>query len=239
MNCPPATRRLVIATLHQVQRRSGNSAVDAVLPDGDANVSAMVGILAKASRVCQCTRLGEISEINIYTVSNLQYIACICSPTPLIPNRKVVSHMHNAEGVSSDDISSSSARVADSAVHPDSVGPGKAWGICTSVDLHDCIPDRIRDAKQIEAYVVQLCDLIEMKRYGACQVVNFGEGRVAGYSMVQLIETSLISGHFANDTNSAYLDIFSCKGYDPAVVEEFSKAFFGARRSSHRAMLRY
>ena len=60
-----------------------------------------------------------------------------------------------------------------------------------------------------------------------------------GYSMVQLIETSLISGHFANDTNSAYLDIFSCKGYEPAVVEEFSKAFFGARRSSHRAMLRY
>ena len=147
--------------------------------------------------------------------------------------------MHNSEGVTSDDISSSSTRVADSAVHPDAVGPGKAWGICTSVDLHDCVPDRIRDAQQIEAYVVQLCELIEMKRYGACQVVNFGEGRVAGYSMVQLIETSLISGHFANDTNSAYLDIFSCKGYDPAVVEEFSKAFFGARRSSHRAMLRY
>jgi hypothetical protein len=69
--------------------------------------------------------------------------------------------------------------------------------------------------------------------------VHFGEGRVAGYSMVQLIETSLISGHFANDTNSAYLDIFSCKGYDPAVVEEFSKAFFGARRSRHHALLRY
>lgn len=147
--------------------------------------------------------------------------------------------MQNAEGATSDDISSPSARFADSAIHPDSVGPGKAWGICTSVDLHDCDPDRIRDAKQIEAYVVQLCELIEMKRYGSCQIVNFGEGRVAGYSMVQLIETSLISGHFANDTNSAYLDIFSCKGYDPAVVEEFSKSFFSARRSSHRAMLRY
>jgi hypothetical protein len=81
--------------------------------------------------------------------------------------------------------------------------------------------------------------LIGMTRYGACQVVHFGEGRVAGYSMVQLIQTSLISGHFANDTNSAYLDIFSCKGYDPAVVEEFSKTFFGARRSTHTALLRY
>ncbi len=147
--------------------------------------------------------------------------------------------MQPAEGATSDDISSISPRLADAAVHPDSVGPGKAWGICTSVDLHNCAPDRIRDSKQIEAYVVQLCDLIQMKRYGACQIVHFGEGHVAGFSMVQLIETSLISGHFANDTNSAYLDIFSCKGYDPAVVEEFSKAFFGARRSSHRAMLRY
>ena len=78
-----------------------------------------------------------------------------------------------------------------------------------------------------------------MTRYGACQVVHVGEGRVAGYSMVQLIQTSLISGHFANDTNSAYLDIFSCKGYDPAVVEEFSKTFFGAGRSTHTALLRY
>lgn len=239
MNWPPATRRLVIATLHQVQSRSGTSAVSVGWVDGGTETSVIVGILAKAPRVCQSARSGENSEINIYRVWNVQYSASRCFITPTIPNRKVVSHMHNTEGVTSDDISSSSARVADSAVHPDSVGPGKAWGICTSVDLHDCIPERIRDAKQIEAYVVQLCELIEMKRFGACQIVNFGEGRVAGYSMVQLIETSLISGHFANDTNSAYLDIFSCKGYDPAVVEEFSKAFFGARRSSHRAMLRY
>jgi S-adenosylmethionine/arginine decarboxylase-like enzyme len=148
--------------------------------------------------------------------------------------------MHNAESTdSSDDIASSSARLAPPTNRMESVGSGKAWGILTSVDLQDCDSHLIRDAKQIEAYVVQLCELIGMKRYGACQLVHFGEGRVAGYSMVQLIETSLISGHFANDTNSAYLDIFSCKGYDPAVVEEFSKNFFGARRSTHSALLRY
>ncbi|MCP9474098.1 MAG: S-adenosylmethionine decarboxylase [Nitrospira sp.] len=121
----------------------------------------------------------------------------------------------------------------------DMVGEGKAWGLCTAVDLQDCRPDLIRDAEHIKRYVVELCDLIGMKRYGDCQVVDFGEGRVAGYSMVQLISTSLISGHFANDTNNAYLDIFSCKGYDPAVVESFSKQFFGARRSSATATLRY
>ena len=119
------------------------------------------------------------------------------------------------------------------------IGPGKAWGLSTSVDLQDCHAATIQDRKQIEAYVVALCDLIGMKRYGECQIVHFGEGRVAGYSMMQLIETSLISGHFANDTNRAYLDIFSCKGYDPKIVEAFSKQFFGAQTSVSTMTLRY
>jgi S-adenosylmethionine/arginine decarboxylase-like enzyme len=46
--------------------------------------------------------------------------------------------------------------------------------------------------------------------------------------MIQLIETSLISGHFANLTNSAYIDIFSCKAYDPDTVAEFTRKFFQA-----------
>jgi S-adenosylmethionine decarboxylase len=121
----------------------------------------------------------------------------------------------------------------------DMVGSGKAWGLCTAVDLHDCNPELIRDAEYIKRYVVELCELIGMKRFGECQVVDFGDGPVAGYSMVQLISTSLISGHFANATNHAYLDIFSCKGYDPAVVESFSKEFFGARHSVATATLRY
>jgi len=121
----------------------------------------------------------------------------------------------------------------------DMVGEGKAWGLCAAVDLQDCDPDLIRNADHIRRYVVELCDLIGMKRFGECQVVDFGQGRVAGYSMVQLISTSLISGHFANDTNNAYLDIFSCKGYDPQVVETFSKDFFGARRSTATVTLRY
>jgi S-adenosylmethionine/arginine decarboxylase-like enzyme len=119
------------------------------------------------------------------------------------------------------------------------IGEGKAWGLSTAVDLQDCRPDTIRDPEHIKAYVMALCELIGMNRYGDCQIVHFGEGRVAGYSMIQLIETSLISGHFANETNRAYLDIFSCKGYDPAVVEAFSKRFFGARTSTSSVTLRY
>ena len=103
------------------------------------------------------------------------------------------------------------------------------WGILTSLDLYSCNSGTIRSAERIRQYVVELCELISMKRFGECQVVHFGEEeRVAGYSMVQLIETSLISGHFANLTNNAYIDIFSCKPYDPHRVGGFSRKYFEA-----------
>lgn len=102
------------------------------------------------------------------------------------------------------------------------------WGLLTSLDIHGCNPETIRSAVAIRQYVIELVDLIGMKRYGECHVVHFGEDeRVAGYSAVQLIETSLISGHFANASNAAYIDVFSCAPYDPEVVREFTQTFFG------------
>lgn len=114
-----------------------------------------------------------------------------------------------------------------------------AWGLLASMDLHDCDPKLIRDAKAIERFVVELCERIKMKRFGECTVVNFGEDeKVAGYSMVQLIETSCISAHFANQTNATYLDIFSCKYYDPYEAAEFAKKFFKAKNYNMTYTLR-
>ena len=114
-----------------------------------------------------------------------------------------------------------------------------AWGIASSFDIYDCDPETIRNAERIQEFVVELCDLIEMRRFGETIIVNFGEDeRVAGYSMVQLIETSLISAHFANMTNAVYLDVFSCKAYDPEVVADFAKRFFAGSRCVKHSNLR-
>jgi S-adenosylmethionine/arginine decarboxylase-like enzyme len=114
-----------------------------------------------------------------------------------------------------------------------------AWGIASSVDVYNCNPDTIRDADAIRRFVAELCDLIEMKRFGETQVVHFGEDeRVAGFSMVQLIETSLISGHFANQSNAVYLDVFSCKPYLPEMVQEFAEKFFEGTHSHLNFTLR-
>lgn len=113
------------------------------------------------------------------------------------------------------------------------------WGICLALDLKDCDLDLIRSEEKIKQFVVELCNLIDMKRFGETVVVNFGEDpRVSGFSMTQLIETSLISGHFANQTNAAYIDIFSCKFYPPFKATEFAKEFFKAKSVNQTVFFR-
>lgn len=115
----------------------------------------------------------------------------------------------------------------------------KVWGIASSIDVYDCNPDLIRDADAIRRFVAELCELIEMKRFGETQIVHFGEDEVvAGFSMTQLIETSLISGHFANLSNAVYLDVFSCKPYDPETAQAFAEEFFQGDRSTLQVNLR-
>ncbi|RXE56728.1 S-adenosylmethionine decarboxylase [Methanoculleus taiwanensis] len=115
----------------------------------------------------------------------------------------------------------------------------QAWGLYMSVDLKECDPAAIRDAETIHRFVVELCDLINMKRFGEPQIIHFGPNeRVAGYSMTQLIETSCITAHFANETNGAYLDIFSCREYGPAMTAEFCKTFFGAKSVTYNVLFR-
>lgn len=119
--------------------------------------------------------------------------------------------------------------LADARVHA-------AWGLAMAVDLQGCNPAKIRGAEAIKAFVVELCDRIGVTRFGETIVVHFGEDeRICGYSMVQLIETSLVSGHFVDATDAAYLDIFSCKPYPPHAVVDFCKGFFEA--TSVRASL--
>jgi S-adenosylmethionine/arginine decarboxylase-like enzyme len=107
------------------------------------------------------------------------------------------------------------------------------WGWHLALNLYECDPGLIRSADVIHAYVIALCELIKMRRFGDPTIVHFGEDeRVAGYSLVQLIETSNICGHFANESNAAYIDIFSCKYFDPTVASNFTIATFAAQKAT-------
>jgi S-adenosylmethionine/arginine decarboxylase-like enzyme len=114
-----------------------------------------------------------------------------------------------------------------------------SWGISTAIDLHNCDPDLVRSAEAVKQFVVELTDLIKVKRFGECTVVHFGEKpEIAGFSMTQLIETSLVSGHFVNATNAIYLDVFSCRYYDPDIAADFAQKYFRATDKTVQTLLR-
>lgn len=129
--------------------------------------------------------------------------------------------------------------ITEPAVDRNNISDAKApWGVSVCVDCYDCDPHLIRSPQAVKQFVNELIHLIDMRAYGDCHVVNFGEDeRVAGLSMFQFIETSCISGHFANQTNTAYIDIFSCKPFDTDIAADFCMSFFKGKKvikQSHR-----
>lgn len=105
------------------------------------------------------------------------------------------------------------------------------WGISSSIDLYECDLALMQNADAIREFVRTLCERIKMRRYGETQVVFFGDDpRVTGFSMTQLIETSLISAHFADASCAIYLDVFSCALYEPEDAAKFAMEYFKAGR---------
>ena len=105
--------------------------------------------------------------------------------------------------------------------------PTTYWGLSSCIDLYECDLGMMQDADAIRKFAALLCDRIQMKRYGETQVVHFGDDpRVNGFSMTQLIETSLVSAHFAEASRAIYLDVFSCAPYDPKDAAEFALEYF-------------
>jgi len=100
------------------------------------------------------------------------------------------------------------------------------WGYHLVLDGSGCDPESIASSENITAFAKQLVVDIDMVPYGEPQVINFGSGNKKGYTLVQLIETSNICAHFVEENNTFYLDVFSCKPYDPQKVIELTQHYF-------------
>ena len=100
------------------------------------------------------------------------------------------------------------------------------WGLHAVVNATRCCPTSIRSARHIEAFSHELVHKIRMVPYGKPQIIHFGTGNKAGYTLVQLIETSNIVAHFVEEYNDLYLDVFSCKEFSPDIVETIVQAYF-------------
>lgn len=105
----------------------------------------------------------------------------------------------------------------------------KPWGYHLAVNAV-CDPAKVTDPENIKAFSKDLVESIDMKAYGEPTVVHFAEHSEdkAGYTLVQLIETSNICAHFVDSSGEMYLDVFSCKFFDAEVVLNKTIEYFGA-----------
>jgi len=111
-----------------------------------------------------------------------------------------------------------------------------AFGMEVVLDLFDCDPKIIRSGKALTEYADKICKILKMKKYGKTQIPHFGleSPHTAGYSLLQFIETSSITGHFSELWNSAYLNIFSCQKFDAKKAINFTVKFFKAKKFKAR-----
>lgn len=115
------------------------------------------------------------------------------------------------------------------------------YGVETVIDLYGCHGRTIASEPKLRQYLRRIVKVLDMVPHGPPLVERFGFNaqHTAGYSVVQLIETSSITGHFSELFLSAHINIFSCKDYDPNAAYEFTLRFFQAADGSRRVLKRY
>lgn len=111
------------------------------------------------------------------------------------------------------------------------------WGWHLALGLKDCNIKSISNPDNIKAWGRELVPAIGMVSYGEPMVEHFATQKeeTAGYSYLQLIETSNVAAHFAEKLGQVYIDIFSCKKFDPEIAIEISRRYFDAGEAYERS----
>lgn len=102
------------------------------------------------------------------------------------------------------------------------------WGYHLILDCKGCNKASITSSVNIKNFVQHLVESIEMVAYGEPIIEHFAthDPEKAGFSLVQLIETSSITAHFVDINGDAYIDIFSCKPFNLNDASECVSAYF-------------
>ena len=117
--------------------------------------------------------------------------------------------------------------------------PSYAWGWELIIDASKCNLEKITSHDNIYNFNKKLVKDIDMVAYGEPQIIHFGSGEKEGYTSVQLIETSNITGHYANDDRAVFLNVFSCKEYSVDVVIDLVKEFFEPEEVRFQSVTRF
>ena len=101
------------------------------------------------------------------------------------------------------------------------------------LDIHHCDPSTF-NRKSIKNFFKELCELIDMEKEKLCWWDDLNtpeeeketEPHLKGTTAIQFIKTSNITIHTLDLLKSVYLNIFSCKDFDPEIVKQFTEEWF-------------
>ena len=113
----------------------------------------------------------------------------------------------------------------------------KSWGYHLMLDCSGC--QGINDRNQIYSFVKDLITQIDMVAHGEPVIEYLLPGDPnQGYSLMQLITTSNICGHFMELDGTAYFDVFSCKEFNPVIVKKVVKSYFNPKKIKSKLIKR-
>lgn len=105
----------------------------------------------------------------------------------------------------------------------------------------DCqgMNDNITSKARLKEFIEDLVTKIKMEAVGQPIIKYLLKGHPnSGYSLVQLIQTSNITGHFMDQDRTAYIDVFSCKKFNPKTVENVVKKHFRTTKIKSKLVTR-
>ena len=101
------------------------------------------------------------------------------------------------------------------------------WGVLAAIDLHGCKQARLADPDTIRRFVPAVIEAIGMRAHGPLMLDRFGDGELEGWSALQFIETSSITVHADEVFGRCFVDVFSCRPFDPDEAATVAVAHFG------------
>lgn len=105
------------------------------------------------------------------------------------------------------------------------------WGYHLMLDCSGCEIPAVSSRENIYNFIKDLVDRIGMNAHGEPIIEHLLPGDPKqGYSLMQLITTSNICGHFMELDGTAYFDVFSCKPFDVEVAKMVVNEYFHPRK---------
>lgn len=100
-------------------------------------------------------------------------------------------------------------------------------GVICHLQFEGC-QDAPETVDQWRAFIGSLCRKIGVTPHGEPVLSDYGRGLLSGWTWMQMVDASSITGHFFRSTGTGWIDIQSCRAFQPEPVAMYAAQRLGA-----------